>query len=202
VKPRFPFQTEKGGWSDIDVLAYQPEEQWLVIGESKVRGPKDAIYAYISDPDVPDRNIFSFDDAGYLGFLKHVGRISTGRDVFQNFEKMVKRLTIKLVSNYLIVDEDQQSVVKTVLDSVQPDVPRTISLDVRLETILDVVCRIIREEHKSGQGRRYGHPILDLAREINRYMHPSIQCAGRDRQTTTAIRKALEEKLIAALRGS
>lgn len=35
--PRFSFQTEKGGWSDFDVVAYHPSDKVLVISESKVR---------------------------------------------------------------------------------------------------------------------------------------------------------------------
>lgn len=36
---RFPLQTPKGAWSDIDLIAYNPEDRHLVIAESKVRGP-------------------------------------------------------------------------------------------------------------------------------------------------------------------
>lgn len=30
---RFPLQTPKGGWSDIDLVAYNPEDQHLAIAE-------------------------------------------------------------------------------------------------------------------------------------------------------------------------
>ncbi|MBU4185423.1 MAG: hypothetical protein KKI12_06545 [Proteobacteria bacterium] len=43
TKMRFAFQTDKGGWSDVDILAYHPESKHLVISESKVRGPKGVI---------------------------------------------------------------------------------------------------------------------------------------------------------------
>ena len=46
TKLRFPLRTQKGSWSDIDILAYHPETKVLVIAESKVRGNKKAIYAY------------------------------------------------------------------------------------------------------------------------------------------------------------
>lgn len=46
TKPRFAFQTLKGGWSDVDILAHNPETKHLVIAESKVRGPKSHVYAY------------------------------------------------------------------------------------------------------------------------------------------------------------
>lgn len=45
-KMRFAFKTPKGAWSDVDVLAYNPEEKHLVISESKVRGPKNIVCGY------------------------------------------------------------------------------------------------------------------------------------------------------------
>jgi hypothetical protein len=45
TKPRFPLRIESGQWSDIDVLAYEPGRQHLVISESKVSGPRKDVYA-------------------------------------------------------------------------------------------------------------------------------------------------------------
>ena len=45
-KLRHAFQTEKGRWSDIDVLSYSPGAKHLAISESKVRGPKNHVRAY------------------------------------------------------------------------------------------------------------------------------------------------------------
>lgn len=49
TRVRFPFQTDNGGWSDIDVLGYNPERRELVLAESKVRGPKKDVSAYTAD---------------------------------------------------------------------------------------------------------------------------------------------------------
>jgi len=76
-----------------------------------------------------------------------------------------------------------------------------IVLDVRIDTTLDVICRIITQERQSTKGRRYGHPVIDIARELNRYMHPQVRYAGRDRQATKEIREALAKKLRTALHG-
>ena len=37
TKMRFAFQSDKRGWSDVDIMAYHPESKHLVISESKVR---------------------------------------------------------------------------------------------------------------------------------------------------------------------
>ena len=80
---RFPFQTEKGGWSDIDVLGYQPERRELVFAESKVRGPKKDVYAFTS---YTKENILEWrPQDNYFGFLKHVGKACADGVIFEKF---------------------------------------------------------------------------------------------------------------------
>jgi hypothetical protein len=62
---------------------------------------------------------------------------------------------------------------------------------VRLGTTLDVISRIIASENKHEQGRRYGHPALDIARELNRYLHPNVRYAGRGHAATKPIKENL-----------
>jgi len=50
TKLRFPFQTENNAWSDVDVLAFHPEDQHLVVAESKVHTSKKVVYAYVKQP--------------------------------------------------------------------------------------------------------------------------------------------------------
>jgi hypothetical protein len=75
-------------------------------------------------------------------------------------------------------------------------VPAGVTLEVLLETTLDVICRIIASENESNHGRRYGHPVIDIAREVNRYMHPEVGYAGPDRNDVT---EALSQRLFAVL---
>jgi hypothetical protein len=201
TRPRFPLHTENGGWSDIDVLAYAPEARHLVISESKVRGPKKDVYAYTAHTQAEYGDILSYDGGNYFGFLRHIGLVCENGAIFSDFRRMVKRLTVQLVSNYFVAADVRPSTIETVEARIRKDIPDGVALDVRLETTLDVICRIIALEKESGQGRRYGHPVIDMARELNRYMHPQVRYAGRDRHATDEVRKALIERLWEAVRG-
>ena len=69
TKTRFPFKikTEKGsGWSDVDVLAYNPETNHLVISESKARGRKNRIIAYTQQSQNNFRSILDTDKRDYF----------------------------------------------------------------------------------------------------------------------------------------
>lgn len=85
---------------------------------------------------------------------------------------IIKRLTVQLVSNYFVAEDVKPSAIEQMHRRIE-GVPEGVELDVRIETTF-VICRIIEMERKSPLGRRYGHPIIDIAREINRYMHPQI----------------------------
>ncbi len=200
TKPRFPIQTEKGAWSDVDLLAYSPDTQHLVVAESKVRGHKKVVWGYTAytRPEYGG-NFVAYDGEDYLGFLRHVPRLCEDKVVFVDFRRMVKKITLQLVSNCAISDDVMQAAVQDVKVHAQALVPSEIDLEVRLETTLDVICRIIASENKHIQGRRYGHPVIDIARELNRYMHPEIRYAGRDRKATEEFKKTLSRKLMAVL---
>jgi hypothetical protein len=196
TKPRFPFRTPSGGWSDIDLLAYAPEEKHLVISESKVRGGKDQVYVYAPAPEGPD--ILQWDQDNYFAFLRHVGGICAKGVVFNDFTGQVKKLTIQLVSNYYLSDDILPKTEEFVRSSVKPQVPPGVDLDVKLQTTFDIICQIIVLERKKAQGRRHGHPVIDIARELNRYMHPSLAYGG-NRSERETIRNSFREKLATAL---
>jgi len=202
VKTRFPFQTDNGGWSDIDVLAYKPEDRHLVISESKVRGPKKEVYAYTSYTRQEYGDILRYDGDNYFAFLRHLQTVCRDGLILRGFPSNVRKLTVQLVSNYLIPDDDEKEeegvkadAIKTVEIAVARLCPPGLDIEVRLETTFDVICRIIQTENESNQGKRYGHPIIDLARELNRYMDPQIKYAGRDRESNDRLRDSLRQKL-------
>jgi hypothetical protein len=175
---RFPFQTEGRGWSDIDILAYHPEDKIFVISESKVRGPKRDVYAYTSYSRKKYGNIFKYDDPNYLGFLKHIKLICSDKVVFRKFSKMVDRITIQLVSNYYIDDSVIEKVKDDIYWKIKNSIPNGIKPEIRLDTTFRIICEIIKLEQSSSQGRRYGYPVIDIARELNRYLMANVKYAG------------------------
>jgi hypothetical protein len=201
TKVRFPFQTESGAWADVDVLAYDPESKHLVISESKVQGPKNHVYAYTSHTRRKHGSILEYDDDNYFSFLRHLPLLCEDEVVFSNFERMVKRLTVQLVSNYSLAPE--------VASSAHSDIGRKIakhklpvSVDVQLDNTIEVIARIIMAERESGQGRRYGHPVLDMAREINRYFFPSVHDAGHSPGARERVRNESVARFLKAIGAS
>jgi hypothetical protein len=177
TKVRFAFQTKNGAWADVDVLAYNPESKHLVISESKVQGLKNHVYAYTLHTRRKHGSILAYDGDNYFSFLHHLPLLCEDEVVFSNFERMVKHLTVQLVCNYAITPE----VASNAHSDIQKKIAKyrlPVSPDVQLDTTIEVIARIIMAERKSGQGRRYGHPVLDMAREINRYFFPCVRDAG------------------------
>lgn len=198
TRMRFAYQTPKGGWSDIDVLAYDPETKHLVISESKVRGSKKHIYAYTEHSKNEYGTILEYDDDRYFSFIRNLPDICKDGVVFSNFSKMVKLLTIQLVSNYVIAKNLKVEAETSVMDKVENLMPDSkTKLRIMLDTTLDVISRVIALENERGQGRRYGHPVLDIAREINRYTNPTVRYAGRSKAKTDHIkRQAIESFML------
>ena len=179
TKLRFPLQTQKGSWSDIDVLAYNPETRVLVIAESKAQGTKKQVYCYTKDTQKQYGSILKYDRGkddydNYFSFLQHIKLACKDGVIFSDFGKMVNKLIIQLVSNYVILDDVKPDAESAVLERVHKDVPDGVKVEIRLESALDVISRIIEAENVKEQGRRYGHPVIDIARELNRYMHPVV----------------------------
>ena len=193
---RYPLRTKKGQWSDVDVLAYHPETRHLVIAESKVGGPKRNVYAYTAYTRGKYGDFLKYDYGDYFGFLRHINLICKDGAVFDHFRSMFRKLTVQLVSNYYIADEVRADAVRSVRERITKQVPRGIQLEVKLETTLDVILRVLTEEGVASQGRRYGHPIIDLARELNRYMHPNVRFAGRGKAAAEGVKKALAKKIL------
>ena len=181
-KMRFAFKTPKGAWSDVDVLAYNPEEKHLVISESKVRGPKNIVCGYTKHSYEKYGSIIEYDkvdngSANYFSFLRHLPRLCNNGVIFEDFMKMVNRVTIQLVSNYVVSSNLKDNVLSTIENEIK-EFRLPVKANFLLDTTLDVIARIIVEQRTSGQGKRYGHPVLDIAREINRYFYPSVRYAG------------------------
>lgn len=200
TKMRFAYQTEKGGWSDIDTLAYNPETKHLIISESKVRGPKKDIFAYTEHTKNEYGSILDYDGNNYFAFIDHLPEVCCDGIIFSNFSNMVKKLTIQLVSNYVIEDSLKTEAENTVLDRVKETIPDVKArINVLLDSTMDVISRVVELENEYGQGRRYGHPMLDIAREINRYSKPNVRYAGKGKEKINPIKEQAIKSLASAI---
>jgi hypothetical protein len=199
TRVRFAFHTGIRGWSDVDVLAYRPETKHLVVAESKVKGPKTHVFAYTKKwHDRYGSLAEKFDDAGYFDFLRHLPRLCKDDVVFPSFKRMVKRLTVQLVSNYFVSPEIRKTAeIETLKVKVGSRLP--VPIDLRLDTTIDVLARIIAKERESRQGRRYGHPILDVAREVNRYFFPVVRETRGLGTDADALRSQLVSQFLSAI---
>jgi hypothetical protein len=192
--PRFSFQTVKGGWSDFDVVAYHPTDKVLVISESKVRGRATYVYAfnlytkkYIKRKDGSSN--FAEWESGpkdYLNFVSNIHYIWENNLIFDSrkkFKESVSELIIQLASNYEIAPEllaeSKESVRDFFLSKTSgcPLAKKAISVD--LTTPFSLYCEIQSMIIEDPQGRRYGNPVLDLARELNRFLYPKVLQGGQ-----------------------
>ncbi|MHB1927473.1 MAG: hypothetical protein ACYCRD_09445 [Leptospirillum sp.] len=189
TKGRFPVQTSKGGWSDFDVVAFHPSpsdpelkrKSHLVLSEAKSFGTRNQVYVTTAkNQDYTFKNIESLwseeeKTDPYFSFLRQIKVIDGPLlDLIQNSVQIV---TIQLVSNWMIDQEVKGNIesrlakkVKEVLISKQL---KDKTVNCIIETPLEVFERIMKGVKDDIQGRRYGNPILDLAREFNRYLNPS-----------------------------
>jgi hypothetical protein len=210
TKVRFPVQTKKGGWSDIDVLAYNPLNKTLVISESKVRGEKDAVYAFTTDAesviafDIKKKNYFkSLGDITKYACNNYVNDKKDNNDGEEKLFKIrdmindgiVNTVIVQLVSNYYISEDLKPSLIKELRDNyIRENIPPNIkkkNIVVKIDTTFDILIEVIKLEYGKNQGRRYGHPVIDIARELNRYMRGTVHNVGNG----TEIKKIFTDKL-------
>jgi len=199
AKMRFPFQTKGRGWSDVDVLAYHPEKRHLVISESKVRGPKTQVYAYTADTAEGYGSLVDFDNGNYLSFIQNIEMLCTDGTIFNDFQKMVDRVTVQLISNYYVAPDVIKRAKADVLKQIPARVRKRVEIDIRLDTTIDVIANVLKFEQASEQGRRYGHPVIDMAREMNRYVHAEVRYAGRTKVATDQVREGAVKALLEAI---
>lgn len=186
TKLRVPIKTQKGGWTDIDVVAYNPSKKELVIAESKVRGKKTDVKVYAEEfhNSKEGGDFFAYDKSygvkGKYDYLSLIDKLDDTEFMDSIFTKLsldkddVKTISFQLVSNYYIEECLLESAEIAVMDEMNKKLKDSEYLidKVMLQTTFDILCTIMADEFENDQGIRYGHPVLDIAREINRYMHP------------------------------
>lgn len=187
TKGRMAVQTDKGGWSDFDVVAFHPHpdnpeidrKSHLVIAEAKAYGTKDQVYVTTSkNVNVTLENIETLwtkppeKNDPYLKFIHQVKVIDGS--LLKLINNSVEVVTIQIVSNWMIDQDIKKNVEKKLAEKVKEvSIFKDKTVICIIETPLDVFARIMKGVREDSRGRRYGNPVLDLAREFNRYLNPS-----------------------------
>jgi len=205
TKPRFQYRTG-GGWGDIDVLAFHPNSGHMVISESKAQGKARALFAFTTN-----RNHQTFEQyiqasrSNYLGILNQIDIICRN-EVVQELCPNVKIITVQLVCNIVIDESRKAAVQQELLGKIKDRLNRidefkNITINFQIDTHIAVISRILiktRQAVEGGYGKRYGHPILDFARELNRYLDPVLPDLGKDE----VIQKEIKEQAISTFLSS
>ena len=199
TKGRYPIQTLRGGWSDFDVVAFHPHTKYskyngkshLVIAEAKAFGTKGNVYVTTEkNKNITLKNIqdlWTLPPEKVDPYFRFLYRIKDmNGPLLELVQNSVQAVTIQLVSNWILEKEIKESIEETLTEKVR-EIPllipllkdNRIAINCAVETPLEVFWRIMKLEKENIQGRRYGNPILDLAREFNRYLHPSY-CPKRN----------------------
>jgi hypothetical protein len=186
----------RGGWSDIDVLAYHPKSKHLVIAESKAQGRAQDLYAFTGNQDQNFEQYIRNAGSNYLGFLDQIDKICLNPLIRELCPDPTK-ITVQLVCN-IVLDESkkaqaQEELLHKISKKLKPFKEfEHVRVGLQIDTHLDVIARIIEKTKlavKNGYGKRYGHPILDFARELNRYLYPTLHDIGRNNDLQERIKK-------------
>lgn len=185
---RVPYRSSKSkdgkwGYSDVDLLAYHPVKKHLVIGESKAEGGKSDVFVYSDSAEEIDTDCQKIMAYSYFDFIRKLGQIYKAETIFDttindtcDLNELVRSLTVQLVSNLFMTEGVKQRVRLRLQEQVRKDLaisPDTL-IEIRIETAVEVFARIVENIGVRDQGKRYGHPVLDLARELRRYSKPDL----------------------------
>jgi hypothetical protein len=209
TRSRVSFQTGKRGWSDFDIIAYKPSSQTLVVSESKARGRARDVFAFNSYTKKYAKRKYNcstfaeYEKEDYLSFISNIPHIWENNLIFGSYKKFkesVSELIIQLVSNYTIIPElllESEESIKNLFLTLAPRCPfRREDIHVNLTTPFNLFCEIQSIIIKEPQGHRYGNAILDLARELNRYLYPKVRYGGRG--ASALLKKETSKRLFEA----
>lgn len=192
TKLRYQYKIGKG-WSDIDVIAYHPLKKELVIAESKVKGEKHLISAYTSEVRSGGISLIDFDreNDGNLDYLSFIENLNPPmlKEIYSSLNIPDEtKIIVHLVSNYYIEESILNDAEKELREEIIKRIGSSYTVErVKIDTTFDVFCEIIKQEEKIDQGKRYGHPVIDISREINRYMNPKIVRKKSERKSETKV---------------
>ncbi len=189
TKVRFPYRSEDGnagGWSDVDIVAYNPNNHTLVLCESKAHGNKDAIKtleSVLKDSEkfrtaIPI--ILANDKFKFLNPKTIIIHIVANIHQEDEFEINYNYKDKKYYRNDLEVlkKESYENSLKEIIAIRGLKIPESvISIKLEVQSLFTVFNKILenikltdKKKKIAPQEKRFGNPVLDIAREINRYL--------------------------------
>jgi hypothetical protein len=197
TKLRHPIKAPSS-WAEVDLLAFNPATSDLVVAEAKM--PIGELFGH-SVPPAPDAEtgVGATDRAADpTGFAARLGDLFAD-PFFETTRKQAKQLTIQLVSPALVgagVERDLEREIDKEIKRLSPTSKKAVRT--RLDTPLSILCEVVRLERNAGQGQRHGHPVIDMARELNRYFLPAVRMAGSGRPHDEEIQARVRALLLDA----
>ena len=176
TRQRFTYQPgDAGYYSDIDVLAYNARTNEMVFAESKAHGGKGKIKNGVLD-DKYYKNLVEGEHAVNDDLHKFIwGVIRIVRDkeeLFPNEISKTTRIIIHFVSTIYYSKSHRivEKITEFVSSAIRGVLKKKVDVEVRIETHFDVLINLIEFVKNDEQGKRYGVPVLDIIRELNRHL--------------------------------
>lgn len=177
---RIPIRVQ-GGWSDIDVIGVN-RKRHVRMAECKVRGSARLVLA------IPDGKAFVrfLHKHDWSSSLDNVDRAYSGEMGWLPTKSQTRRFEFWFLANLWFPDQKEQRNAEVVLASYLGKLlgqPMSKKSRARIFTTRDIILEIFqRVENKvleEGTGKRFGNPILDLFREMVRYLNPQPTGGGQ-----------------------
>lgn len=220
--PRFSFLKERidgSGYSDIDLLAFKTA-QWidpetktnidddrgktiLVLCESKAHGEKNKI----KYDDYKKEKFIDFDSLkdeanqhDLIKFYFNVDYIITHGSL-NNLINLnnLDILKLQFISTALFCNEDiivksiENKIRELFIDKYKFTNP-TFLVKLEITTHFDIINKLFAQVQKDETGKRYGNPVLDFVRELNRYINVN-KCDGINSIMDISVKANADEKI-------
>ncbi len=197
--PRFSFRKERDngtGYSDIDLLAFKVP-QWTEIGDESDRGK--TILVLCESKAHGEKNKIKFDDFNKEKFNDFTDK-SSQHDLIKFYLNIHHTISHKSLDNLIdlrTLDKLKLQFVSTALHSNDGIIKKRIEEEIKavfidkyetpkdkfeveleITTHFDIIKKLFVQVQKDDSGKRYGNPVLDFVRELNRYLTVQ-ECDGK-----------------------
>lgn len=183
TKVRLTYENKK----DFDLVAYNPLEKTLVVGEAKAQSTIKTIYLYHEgfEEEFYEKN------SEYCKFISEIHKLWEPNFIFKtlkDFSDNVENLIIHLVLNVYIQKTEKDEVelnLEKHCRAINKDIPKNLNITVQIDNFMDIIAKIQNNIKKDDfiQSRMYENTILDFMRELKRYTSPDFKDVGHNRNT-------------------